>query len=127
MTEAPKTLLIIEDELSLQHALHDALTRKGFSCITAPDGETGLKKALSLKPDLILLDLFMPVMDGMTMLKTLRTDPWGVDARVLILTNLSVDTTAHVQNIVTTAPEYYLVKSDWSIDDIVSKVERMLI
>jgi DNA-binding response OmpR family regulator len=126
MTSSSKTILIIEDETSLQDALKDALTRKGFTCLGENDGEAGLKAALEHKPDLIMLDLLMPKMDGMEMLKKLRQDSWGKGARVLILTNLSADTGDRVRTIVETAPDFYLVKSDWSINDIVKKTAEML-
>lgn len=123
---AGKKILIIEDEPSLRQALSDALNRKNFSCVSAEDGEVGLKVCLEQKPDLVMLDLLMPKMDGMSMLKELRKDVWGAGARVLILTNLSADTSDRVRAVVDTAPEYYLVKSDWSIDDIVKKAQELL-
>ncbi len=126
MSITPKKILIIEDESSLQQALRDALTRKDFLCVTATNGEAGLQACLEHKPDLIMLDLLMPKMDGMAMLKELRKDTWGAEARVLILTNLSADSSERVRAVIETSPEYYLIKSDWSIDDIVKKAEEML-
>lgn len=119
-------ILIIEDEHSLQRALNDALTRKGFECVCTNDGVEGLRSALEQKPDLIVLDLVMPKMDGFEMLKKLRADPWGSTARVLILTNLSADSSDRVRAAVDTYPEYYLVKSDWPIEDVVKKTAEML-
>jgi DNA-binding response OmpR family regulator len=126
MATSKKSILIIEDEVSLQDALKDALTRNGFTCLTAPDGEVGLALALQHHPDLIMLDLLMPKLDGMGMLKKLRLDAWGKEARVLILTNLSADTSDRVRTIVETSPDFYLVKSDWSIKDIIKKTADML-
>ena len=121
-----KKILIIEDDEAIQSALHDACKDAGFSCAIANDGEAGLALSLEEKPDLIILDLLMPKMDGMTLLKKLRADAWGADVRVLILTNLSADEPARIKDAVETYPEYYLVKSDWAIGDIVKKVEEML-
>src|SRR5258708_4894485 len=126
MTDSKRTVLIIEDELALQEALKDALSRKGFECLTANDGEAGLALALEHKPDLVMLDLLMPKLNGMEMLKKLRQDTWGRSARILILTNLSADNSERVRTIVQTAPEFYLVKSDWSIEDITHKVEEII-
>lgn len=126
MGHGGKNILIIEDDLSLQQALSDALSRSRYVCSVATDGEAGLRLAKENHPDLILLDLLLPKMDGMTMLKKLRTDPWGKKASVLILTNLSADSGDLVRAAVETFPEYYLVKSDWAIDDIVKKVEEVL-
>ena len=122
----PATVLIIEDEHSLQQALNDALTNKGFVCTLANDGVEGLRLALEEKPDLIMLDLVMPKMDGFEMLKNLRGDAWGSTARVLVLTNLSANSSDRVRAAVETYPEYYLVKSDWPIKDIVAKAVEML-
>lgn len=121
-----KMVLIIEDESSLQEALRDALSRKGFGCVSTSDGEAGLYAALEHKPDLIMLDLLMPRMDGLEVLKRLRQDEWGKTARVLVLTNLPADSGERVRTIVETTPALYLVKSDWSINDIVKKVEEMV-
>jgi len=59
-------LLVIEDELPMRTALSDALGAEGYRVLTAADGETGLRRALEEKPDLILLDIMMPRMDGFT-------------------------------------------------------------
>jgi DNA-binding response OmpR family regulator len=124
--EAAKKVLIVEDEQSLQQALNDALSGRGFACVCANDGEEGLRLALKEKPDLIMLDLVMPKMDGFEMLKKLRADEWGASVRVLVLTNLSANSSERVRAAVETYPEYYLVKSDWSIADIMKKAEEML-
>lgn len=114
-----KTILIAEDELLLRNALRDKLMREGFAVLEAKNGKEGLKIALSKHPDLILLDIIMPIMDGMTMLAKLREDKWGKDARVIVLTNLSEIAVAH--------ESYdYLVKSDWKIEDLIARVREKL-
>ena len=65
-------LLVIEDELPMRTALSDALGAEGYRVLTAADGETGLRRALEEKPDLILLDIMMPRMDGFTVCAELR-------------------------------------------------------
>jgi DNA-binding response OmpR family regulator len=65
-------ILIIEDELPMRTALEDALVAEGYRVLTAADGENGLKRALSEKPDLILLDIMMPKLDGYTVCAELR-------------------------------------------------------
>ena len=82
-------ILIVEDDQSLLQALTLRLERENFKIISARDGEDGLEQAKNLHPDLILLDIIMPRMDGITMLKKLRTDEWGKKVSVIILTNLS--------------------------------------
>jgi DNA-binding response OmpR family regulator len=65
-------LLIIEDELPMRTALADALSGEGYRVLTATDGQAGLDRALAEKPDLILLDLMMPRLDGFTVCAELR-------------------------------------------------------
>jgi len=119
-----KSILVVEDELSLQKVLRDKLTREGFSVLEAKDGKEGLETALLEHPDLILLDIIMPVMDGMTMLSLLRKDDWGKNANVILLTNLSEAekvAASHAKGVYD-----YLVKSDWKLADVVKKVRERL-
>src|SRR3990167_6145262 len=119
-----KTILIVEDEISLLNALRDKLTREGFSTLEAKNGEEGLEVALREHPDLILLDIVMPKMDGMTMLRKLREDLWGKSAKVIILTNLSDK--EKMAEALEQKLHKYLVKSDWKIEDVVAKVREQL-
>ena len=72
-----KKILIVDDEPALLTALVDKFTRAGYTVGIAENGKEGLKLALKNRPDLILLDIIMPVMDGITMLYKLRKDSWG--------------------------------------------------
>src|SRR5260221_533730 len=65
-------ILIIEDELPMRTALQDALTAENYRVLTAPDGESGLQRALAEKPDLVLLDIMMPRLDGYAVCAELR-------------------------------------------------------
>lgn len=119
-----KKLLIIEDESSLSLILSDKFTREGFEVIEAKNGLEGLEKAKTTKPDLILLDIVMPTMDGITMIKHLREQ--DTDIPVLFLTNLSEserisEILGANQGIVG-----YLVKSHWQLDALVKKVRETL-
>lgn len=119
-----KTILIVDDEQTLLSALVDKFTREGFVVSGAKNGQEGLKNAFINHPDLILLDIIMPVMDGMTMLSELRKDQWGKKTKVILLTNLSEAekvVESHNQGVYD-----YLVKSDWKIEDIVKKVKEKL-
>lgn len=119
-----KTILIIEDEVSQRKALTEKLTREGFRILQAGDGEEGLMIAKRDHPNLILLDIIMPVMDGITMLKKLREDDWGKDAKVMILTNLSE--VEKVSEAMTQGSYNYLVKSDWKLEDVAAKAKEVL-
>ena len=122
--ENKKTILIIEDERSLREALRDKLTREGFSTLEAKNGEEGLDVALREHPELILLDIVMPVMDGMTMLKQLRENAWGKNVKIIILTNLS--DIEKIADSVKNEVYDYLVKIDWKLEDVVTKVRERL-
>ena len=69
-----KKVLIIEDEKAISDIIKFNLTKEGFEIETAYDGEAGLKKALEWKPDLILLDIMLPIMDGFQVCKAMRAD-----------------------------------------------------
>ena len=119
-----KKILIVEDEISLINVLYDKFTKEGFTVIKAKDGKEGLAVALSDKPDLILLDINLPVMDGMAMLKELREHESGKNTEVILLTN------SMNRSMVAEALEYgshdYLVKSDWKLEDLVTLVQNKL-
>ncbi|MBT4349350.1 response regulator [bacterium] len=119
-----KKILIIEDELSLARALSAKLIDQGCDILEAKNGEEGLSMALDQHPDLILLDIIMPRMDGISMLKKLRVDDWGKDVPVIILSNLS-DGDKSI-DVVDGDISAYLVKSDWKIEDIVDKIKDTL-
>lgn len=120
-----KKILIVEDEAPLRNAVADILSFEGFTVFQAKNGQEGLDVALKEHPDLILLDLMMPVMDGLTMLEKMRQDlEWGKNAAVILLTNLN-DPEKIAQ--ATEAGSYdFLVKSDWNIEDVVKKIKARL-
>ncbi len=118
-----KSALIIEDDKAQLWVIAKALERAGHKVLKAADGEQGLSIALTKKPDLILLDIVMPKMDGVSVLQRLRQDTWGKNVPVIILTNLS-----EIEAADDLSESYgdFLVKSDWSLQDIVSKVDMYL-
>jgi two-component system response regulator MprA len=118
---------VIEDEQSLRNALRDKLVREGFVMLEAENGEEGLAIALREHPDLILLDIIMPKMDGITMMKKLRSEnEWGKQVPIILLTNLSADDEKINQAITENEPAYYLVKSNWTINDLIDKIRERL-
>ncbi|OGY83161.1 MAG: hypothetical protein A2898_02200 [Candidatus Kerfeldbacteria bacterium RIFCSPLOWO2_01_FULL_48_11] len=119
-----KKVLIVEDERPLLEVLTDKFELEGFKVHTATDGEAGLKEAIQHHPDIILLDIVMPKMDGLTMLNELRKNVWGKTANVIMLTNLS-DWKSTDKAIIQDVHEY-MVKSDWKIEDVVKKVKSKL-
>ena len=79
-----KTVLIVEDEKNIVDILRFNLQRSGYAILEAYDGENGLRQALSASPDLILLDVMLPKLDGFTVLRRLRSA--GSAVPVLMLT-----------------------------------------
>lgn len=120
-----KKILVIEDELALSQVLSDRFTEEGFEVQTAADGQEGLEKAVSWKPDLVLLDIVMPKMDGMTMLHKLRADPAGKTMPVILLTNLS--DTEDVYEAMANGVYDFLVKSHWDLEDLIHEVQSKLL
>lgn len=117
-------LLIVEDEAPLAQILIDAFKLEGFATQRADNGKDGLQQALEWQPDIILLDIVMPKMDGMTMLHKLREHDNGSKIPVILLTNLS--DTDKVFDALAYGAFDFLVKADWSISDIVREVKSKL-
>ncbi|HZE86752.1 MAG TPA: response regulator [Methylomirabilota bacterium] len=120
-----KTILIIDDELPYLRLLHDQLTKNGYAVISANDGEKGLALAKQKHPDLILLDIRMPSMNGLVVLKELRKDPYGKTVKVILLTNLEPDDNT-VKEVIHGQPSFYLVKSDIQLDSLIKKLKDLL-
>lgn len=122
--QTQKTILIAEDDPSLMKALSDKFTREGFKILKANDGKAGLAKALKYHPDLIVLDIAMPKMDGVSMMKELRKDEWGKDVYIVLLTNVPPYNEAVAEEAIRSPyVSSYLMKSDYNISDIVKLVK----
>ena len=117
-------ILVVEDEEILLAALQEELSQGGYQSEGAHDGEDGIAKAKSVKPDLILLDLVMPKMDGMTALKKLKEDAETKDIPVVILTNLS--DYERISEALALGARDYLVKANYSLTDLLDKVKNVL-
>lgn len=119
-----KKILIVEDDKNLAKAVSVSLEEEGFEVSNAHDGIEGLKSAESIKPDLMLLDINMPKMDGLTMLLEMRQKDWGKDIPVIMLTNYSDQ--HNVSEALKHSVFTYLVKSDWDLGQIVEAVKKKL-
>lgn len=119
-----KKLLVIDDDEIVIKAIGSQFDNKQVKVFTARDGIEGLKIAKKEHPDLILLDLVMPRMDGMTMLQKLRKDRWGKGSKVVILTNLSDQ--EKVAEAVQKGTYDYLVKVNWNVIDVANLVKQKL-
>jgi len=124
-----KKILVVDDEKTLRNALREKLSSEGYRVSEAADGKEGLKKALSEHPDLILLDVMMPKMDGIEVIRELQADNWGKKARVIMLTNVS-DPIKVAEATETGSKNMtiydYMIKSDWKLEEVVEKVKTKL-
>lgn len=121
--EANKKVLIVDDDKEYLWILRQGFDNEGFSVVFAQDGEEGLKMAEAEKPDLILLDILMPKMDGITMAKKLREK--GIKSQIIFLTNLKDE--EHISKAVEAVKETeYIIKSDLHIKQIIERVKERL-
>lgn len=119
-----KTILIIEDDPVLLWVLVKKFKKEPYNVLPAEDGEAGLATALKEHPDFILLDIILPKLDGITVLKKLRVHQWGKSVPIIVLTNLSEVVTE--KQIEDKDVRDYLVKTEWDIDDVVKKVNSLI-
>ena len=117
-------ILVIEDEALIAEAIMRKLNNAGYTVESAQDGQEGLNKALSWHPDLILLDIILPTLDGMTILDKLREDEWGKDVKVIVLTNL--DTDKEFDESRKKGVHDYLIKTNWTLEDVLEKIKERL-
>ncbi len=121
-----KKILIVEDEAFLRKIFTQVFRQAGFDVLEAADGEAGLVMALAQHPDVTLLDILLPKMDGITVLKRIRQDQlWGKESLVIMLTNLTADNRI-IQDMMDTPPSYYFVKANMELSQLVSKVKELV-
>ena len=118
-----RTILLIEDDRFLRKAAEAALRRRGFAVLTAPDGVEGLRLARAQHPDLVLLDLIMPGMQGFEVLKLLKADADTTAIPVVVLSNLGQDT--DVQQAMTEGAVDYWIKANLRLDQLVERVTAL--
>ena len=122
--EAKPKILLIEDEELIAKAYKEGLERGGLEVMIALDGELGLKMVKEIRPDLVLLDLVLPGMDGFTVLAELKADKEVMEIPVVILTvSGGGSTMAQAKKL---GADDYLVKTDYSMKDVVERVRFRL-
>ena len=115
-------ILVAEDDKFLKHVYMNKLPKEGFEVDLAINGEIALEKIESFKPDLIILDIMMPKMSGLEVLKKIKKDPKTKDIPVIITSNL--DKNEDIQKGMKLGANDYLVKSDVSINEIVDTIKK---
>lgn len=117
-----KNILIVEDEKPLRFALAKKLVSEGFQVFEAGNGQVGLAILAQEHIDLILLDIVLPVMDGIEMLKEMKKKRKYDTIKIIILTNLTEYTSDH--EVLKPHQKNYLIKSNYSLSDIVKKIKK---
>lgn len=117
-------ILIVEDDQFLVKIYQTKLESEGFDIELALDGEEGIEKAAKFMPELILLDLILPKMNGFEVLKKLKTDEKTKNIPVIVLSNLGQE--SDVKQGMELGAVDYLIKSDHSINEIIDKIKSKL-
>lgn len=120
-----KKILLIEDEKTIVQPLKFFLTKEGFELSVATDGEEGLAAAKRATPDLILLDIILPKINGFKVLKTLRADPKLKSVPIIILSNLA--RMGEVELGLKEGANDYLIKTDFSLPSLLKKIRKHLV
>lgn len=121
---AKKTILIIEDEQDIREVYSEVLQDEGYNVIEAADGKEGLSLALNEDWDLMLLDIMIPQLDGVSVLKLVKNEASVKDRPVILLTNVGNE------NLIAESFEYgaqgYLIKAEITPDKILSEVKNFI-
>ncbi len=121
MTTSPKKILIIEDDVFLNELMAKKLIEEGFDVLKAANGEEGLDRTRQDRPDLILLDLILPGMDGFEILEKLKEDPETSSIPVIILSNLGQR--EDIERGFDLGADDYLIKAHFTPDEIVERAK----
>jgi len=120
-----KKVLIVEDHVSLRKALTLGLEPLGVTILEASNGKQGLEMIHKESPDLVLLDLMMPIMDGISLLKALREkNPDTAHPHVLVITNSNNEEL--IQEGMNLGIAGYILKSDWNMEQMVEMIKKWL-
>lgn len=120
----PRKILVVEDDKFVRELIVQKLTEEKFEVSSAKDGEEGVKKTESEKPDLILLDLILPGIDGFEVLSRIRKNPLIEKIPVIILSNLGEK--VDVDRGIKLGANDYLIKAHFTPKEIVEKVRTIL-
>ncbi len=118
-----KKILFVEDEIGLQEALGAKLKSEGYEVLAAMDGKSGLEAAEKEKPDLILLDLILPKMDGFHVLEEIKNKPSISAIPIIVLSNL--ESGKDIERCLALGVRSYLAKANYSLEEIAQKIEEV--
>lgn len=117
-------IAVIEDDLPICQMYELKLKLSGYDVQTAHDGKEGFELCKKFKPDMILLDIRMPVMNGDEMLEKVRSKSWGADMRVIVLTNISRDEAPMKLRLLNV--DRYIVKAHHTPSQVINIIHEVL-
>ncbi len=123
-TNTKKIILMADDEATLRRVMVVALSHRGYTVIEATNGQEAVTMSKEHHPDLILLDIMMPVMDGKEALRQIRSAEDTATIPVILLTNLN--DMEYIAEATSYTRVDYLVKADMSITDVIKKIDERL-
>lgn len=123
-TKFKKIILLIEDEKDVREIYKTKFEKEGYKVITASSGTVGLNLAIKKKPDLILLDLILPLKEGFVVLKELKDHPKTKSIPVIILSNLDQEYEKKMGK--SLGADLYLSKTDVTPDEVLKIVKEFL-
>ena len=119
-----KTVLVVEDSPELAESLRDILELEGYRALVTNSGREGISLALQEHPDLILLDIRLPDIDGYQVYEEVQKDAWGKTAKVTILT--ASESLENISRNISLPIEHVLFKPDLSIKELLTKIQARL-
>ncbi len=117
-------ILLVEDDFFIRELYQRQLLKEGYLVEAAVDGAEGLVKANDFRPHLILLDIMLPKLNGLDLLRTIKTKPETKDIPVILLTNLGQESV--IKEGFTLGAEGYLIKSAYTPSQIIEEVKNFL-
>lgn len=121
---AKAKIAIVEDDVAIVQMYRMKFESEGYEVSTAAEGKAGLELIETFKPDVILLDLMMPVMGGAEMLESLRKQPWGKFIKVIVLTNMGESEAP--QKIKELGVSEFIVKADMTPKQVADRIKAVL-
>lgn len=117
-------VLIIEDDDFLRSLAVTKLEKEGFAVTMAANGQEGLAQVTTTAPDLIILDLMLPIMSGFDVLKTLKASDTTKNIKVIVFSNLGEE--SDIKTCLDLGANDYLVKANFTLDELVEKIKELL-
>lgn len=124
LVDNKKKILLVEDDVFMLELLSDKLNKSDFEVSVAVDGEACMKALQSLRPNLVLLDIVMPKVDGFEVLRRMKSSPELASIPVIVLSNLGQK--EEVEKAMDLGAKDYIIKANFTTKEIVEKLNKIL-